>query len=363
MKNLLDCSIETLTAELEGQPSYRALQILQWVHQRRVFDFSQMSNLPKVLQQQLSEQYTVSLPRAITVHNSADGTRKWLLALEAGNAVEMVFIPEKNRGTLCVSSQVGCLLDCRFCATGKQGFSRNLHLSEIIGQLLYAQEDLAQHPIVGWHSAVTNVVFMGMGEPLLNYEAVRDAIALMLDDHLHGLSKYRVTVSTAGVVDGLKRLKQDTPAALAISLHAPDDLLRNKLVPVNRKYPLATLLPVLADYFADEPKRRVTIEYVMLDGINDSLQHAKALSATLQGIRAKINLIPFNPFKGTEYRCSPPHVIASFRDALQRAGWVTTIRKTRGDDNSAACGQLEGAFTDRTRRRERWKVQVEQRSV
>jgi len=294
----------------------------------------------------------VRLPEAVFDQRSADGTRKWLLRLDGGNAIEVVFIPEPNRGTLCVSSQVGCALECSFCSTATQGFNRNLSVAEIIGQLRFATAVLAEEGL-----SVTNVVFMGMGEPLLNFNNVVAASNLMTDDDAYGLSKRRVTISTSGVVPALYRLAEATDVSLAVSLHAPEDALRDELVPINKKYPIAELLPACSNYIAGKPHRRITWEYVMLDGVNDHETHAHQLAKLLNGIPSKINLIPFNPFPGSDYRRSKPERIQRFARILQEAGYVTTTRKTRGDDIDGACGQLVGKVQDRTKRRFRREQQ------
>ena len=283
-----------------------------------------------------------------------DGTHKWLFKLDDGNAVETVFIPERTRGTLCVSSQVGCALNCSFCSTGKQGFNRNLSVSEIIGQVYQAEKRLQQTQQVKRERAVTNVVMMGMGEPLLNFDNVVIAMDIMMDDLGYGLSKRRVTLSTSGVIPAMLKLKEVSDVALAVSLHAPNDELRNKLVPINKKYPIAPLMEVCRDYFTGT-RRRVTFEYVMLEGVNDSKKHANELIKILKSVPAKVNLIPFNPFPMTEYRCSSPSVIENFRERLDNAGINCIVRRTRGDDIDAACGQLVGNFQDRTPRRAKYQ--------
>jgi 23S rRNA (adenine2503-C2)-methyltransferase len=350
--NLLDYSpqdLMTLFAEWQ-QPSYRATQVIQWLHQRGVCDFDQMTNLSLALRQQLKDHFVIRPLEIAFERVSNDGTIKWLLRLHDGNKIETVYIPEKTRGTLCVSSQVGCTLNCSFCATGKEGFNRNLSLGEIIGQLWLARVQLEK---LGVKQAITNVVMMGMGEPLLNYDAVLPALRLMLSDHAYGLSKYRVTLSTSGVIPGMKKLQQDIPVALAVSLHAANNELRNELVPINKKYPLEQLMPLCQQYF-DTKQREVTYEYVMLDGVNDQLKHAKELIHWLKNTPAKVNLIPFNPFDKTRYQTSPREVIESFQRRLVNAGIPTWIRKTRGDDVDAACGQLAGQIKDRTGRHQRW---------
>ncbi len=336
-----------------GEAPYRAEQVLKWLHFVGVTDPANMTNLSKALRQKLCELTEIRLPQVIYAQTAEDGTFKWLLRLDDGNCIEAVFIPERTRGTLCISSQVGCILNCDFCSTGKQGFNRNLTTAEIIGQLWIAIRHLSQAN--GQHDHhVTNVVMMGMGEPLLNLDNVLPALSLMLDDHAYGLSKRRVTVSTAGVIPGLERLRAETDVALAVSLHAPNDELRNEIVPLNKKYPLKELMAVCREYFKNEPRRSITMEYVMLDGVNDTPQHARQLIKLLQGIKVKMNLIPFNPFPLTPYQRSSREAIERFSQILMDAGLNTTVRRTRGDDIDAACGQLAGDFTDRTRRKERY---------
>lgn len=331
-----------------GEKAFRASQVMQWIHQHGIDDISGMTNLSKDLRARVSEIAEISVPKIIADQQSTDGTRKWLMQLDDGNSVEAVFIPEDDRGTLCISSQVGCTLNCSFCHTAEQGFNRNLSAAEIIAQLWVARRAL------GWvrndERIISNVVFMGMGEPLLNFENVITAINIMKDDMAYGLSKRRITLSTSGVVPMMKRLKEVSDVSLAVSLHASDDGLRNELVPINKKYPINELLDACWKYVADEPRRRVTFEYVMLDGINDSDQHARQLLQLLQGQPAKVNLIPFNPFKETQYKRSSNNRINKFRDILMAAGLVTITRRTRGDDIDAACGQLAGKVNDRTRR-------------
>jgi 23S rRNA (adenine2503-C2)-methyltransferase len=335
-----------------GEKPFRASQILKWVHQMGVVDFDNMTNLSKALRQWLKQETTLTLPEVVAVQVSQDGTRKWLLQLECGNRIEMVFIPEDDRGTLCVSSQVGCPLNCSFCATGKQGFNRNLEVAEIIGQLWLAEHSLRQEGFRAEEHGriISNVVFMGMGEPLTNFNNVIKAIDLMRDDFCYGLSWRRITVSTAGIVPAMARLKETSPVCLAISLHAPNDELRNELVPLNKKYPLASLLAACRDYVKDDDRLKLTFEYVMLRGINDSADHAKALVKLMRHLPAKVNLIPFNPFPQSPYERSTQDVIDNFRNILLAADIMTITRKTRGDDIDAACGQLAGKVADKTRR-------------
>lgn len=337
-----------------GEQPYRARQVLQWIHHFGVKDFAQMTNLGKALRNKLSEVAEIRVPEIVTTQVSQDGTHKWLLKLSCGNCIETVYIPEKTRGTLCVSSQVGCGLNCSFCSTAKQGFNRNLSTAEIIGQVWIAVRTLSQQQ--GEHDKrVTNVVMMGMGEPLLNFDPVVSAMDIMLDDFAYGLAKRRVTLSTSGVIPEMLRLREHSPVALAVSLHAPTDELRNHLVPINKKYPLAQLMAVCRDYFKDEARRVVTFEYVMLKGVNDQPEHAKALAKLLHDVPSKVNLIPFNPFPMTEYECSEQATILAFRDYLTNKGIHTITRKTRGDDIDAACGQLAGTVKDRTSRSRRWQ--------
>jgi 23S rRNA (adenine2503-C2)-methyltransferase len=337
-----------------GEKPFRAQQLIQWIHQTGLSDFSQMTNIGKALIEKLSRIAYIGLPEIVTCQKSNDGTHKWLLKLDCGNCIETVFIPESNRGTLCVSSQVGCALNCSFCSTAKQGFNRNLTTAEIIGQVWLAARELSLTK--GVHDQrITNVVMMGMGEPLLNFDNVVAAMDLMMDDFAYGLSKRRVTLSTSGVLPDLERLKEVSPVALAVSLHAPNDELRNELVPINKKYPLAQLMALCKSYFKDEPRRKVTFEYVMLKGVNDQPEHAAQLIKLLKDVPSKVNLIPFNPFPMTQYQRSSQEAIDAFRDRLIKNGINTITRKTRGDDIDAACGQLAGEVKDRTSRSQRWQ--------
>lgn len=336
-----------------GEKPYRAEQLMKWIHFNGITQFDAMTNISKDLRQRLSNMAEVAMPQIIYEKMAEDGTYKFLLKLHDGNCIETVYIPEKTRGTLCISSQVGCILNCDFCSTGKQGFNRNLTTAEIISQLWIAVRKLSKQNGLHDH-AITNVVMMGMGEPLLNFDQVIPALRLMLDDFAYGLSKRRVTVSTSGVIPAMYELRDTLDVALAVSLHAPNDELRNKLVPLNKKYPLADLMKVCRHYFKDDKRRSITMEYVMLAGINDSPMHAKQLIKLLQGVRAKMNLIPFNPFPHTDYQRSDTETILQFRDVLMKADINTTIRRTRGDDIDAACGQLVGEVQDKTRRKERY---------
>ena len=335
-----------VTAELGNKP-FRARQLMRWMYKRGVADIAQMSDLAKDFRQTLLERSEISLPAIVSEQVSADGTRKWLLRADASQAFEMVFIPEAERGTLCISSQVGCALDCSFCSTAQQGFNRNLTTAEIVGQVWLANRELGWS--VGENRRITNVVFMGMGEPLANFRAVVPAIRILLDDMGFDISRRRVTLSTSGLVPQIYKLAEEVNCALAVSLHAANDALRSQLVPINRVHPIAELLEACWHYLDEQNGRSVTFEYVMLDGVNDQLQHARALARLLVGRPAKLNLIPFNPFPGTDYRRSPAAVITRFRDELNDRGVIATIRKTRGDDIDAACGQLAGRVTDRTK--------------
>ncbi len=360
-RNLLDMDPAALTAfcgEL-GEKPFRARQLQRWIHQYGASDFAEMTDLAKSLREKLSTRATVSDLSILSDHTSADGTRKWLVDVGNGNAVETVFIPEETRGTLCVSTQAGCAVNCRFCSTGKQGFSRNLSTGEIIGQLRMAEFLLRKSrgipPGPKGERCVTNVVMMGMGEPLLNYEPMVRALQLMLDDNAYGLSRRRVTVSTSGVVPMMDKLGHDCPVALAVSLHASNDALRDELVPLNRKYPLSELMAACRRYLEFAPRDFITFEYCMLDGVNDGDHHARELLALVEShqVPCKFNLIPFNPFPESGLKRSPDARIKAFAKILMDGGIVTTVRKTRGDDIDAACGQLAGEIQDRTRVAER----------
>jgi 23S rRNA (adenine2503-C2)-methyltransferase len=355
--NLLDFDLPGLTAFCErlGEKRFRATQLFRWIHQKGASDFAQMSDLAKSLREKLKGVACVSPLAVASEQESSDGTVKWLFDVGGGDAVETVFIPEDDRGTLCVSSQAGCAVGCRFCSTGHQGFSRNLATSEIVAQLWFAEHQLRRrlNRPVG-ERVITNVVMMGMGEPLQNYAALLPALRVMLDDHGYGLSRRRVTVSTSGVVPMIDRLRADCPVALAVSLHAPNDALRNDLVPLNLKYPLAELLAACNRYLDTAPRDFITFEYCMLDGVNDSVEQAQELVALLKGkVSCKFNLIPFNPFPASGLTRSPHERVMAFARVLQDAGVVTTVRKTRGDDIDAACGQLAGEVQDRTRMKDR----------
>lgn len=341
-----------------GEKPYRAEQVLKWIHFNGVNDIQAMSNLSKSLRERLSSIAEIRVPEVAYESTAEDSTQKWLIRLDDGNCIETVFIPEKTRGTLCVSSQVGCTLNCDFCSTGKQGFNRNLSSSEIIAQVYVAVRALSQNQGLHDH-AITNVVMMGMGEPLLNFDNVVMAMDIMLDDFGYGLSKRRVTLSTAGVVPALYRLREVSDVALAVSLHAPNDALRNVLVPLNKKYPLKELMAACREFFKDEKRRYVTMEYVMLKNVNDSMEHARQLIHLLKDMRAKVNLIPFNPFPNTQYQRSDDATIQQFQKTLMDAGLNAIVRKTRGDNIDAACGQLVGQVKDRTRRQIRWQLKQE----
>jgi 23S rRNA (adenine2503-C2)-methyltransferase len=336
--------------EAQGEKPFRAQQLLRWIHQQGATDFERMSDLAKGLRAKLAASARIDAPVIVGDTTAEDGTRKWLLKVDEANAVEAVFIPETNRGTLCISSQAGCVLDCAFCSTGKQGFNRNLSTAEIVGQLWLANR------LLEGARPVSNVVMMGMGEPLLNLDNVIPALRLMLDDNAYGLSRRRVTVSTSGVIPGMDRLRDECPVALAVSLHAPNDALRDRLVPVNKKYPLRELLAACNRYLEKAPRDFITFEYVMLDGVNDSEAQARELVSLAKRVRCKFNLIPFNPFPASEFNRSDADRIRRFAQVLQGAGLTVTTRKTRGDDIAAACGQLAGDVADRTRRRALYRL-------
>jgi 23S rRNA (adenine2503-C2)-methyltransferase len=360
--NLLDHDLDALAAlcEQQGEKRFRATQLFQWIHQRGVADFDAMSDLAKSLRAKLALIAQVRPLPVVSEQVSTDGTIKWLFDVGAGNAIETVFIPESDRGTLCISSQAGCAVACRFCSTGHQGFSRNLTTGEIVAQLWHAEHALRARGLAAGEGerVISNVVMMGMGEPLQNYAALLPALRVMLSDHAYGLSRRRVTVSTSGVVPMIERLRDDCPVALAVSLHAPNDALRDELVPLNRKYPIAELLAACRRYLEKAPRDFITFEYCMLDGVNDSLAQAHELVALVSErpatrIACKFNLIPFNPFPQSGLHCSPRERVLAFAEVLRAAGLVTTVRRTRGDDIAAACGQLAGEVQDRTRLRER----------
>ncbi|MDR2364938.1 MAG: 23S rRNA (adenine(2503)-C(2))-methyltransferase RlmN [Zoogloeaceae bacterium] len=350
LPNLLDFDAAQLTAWFAavGEKPFRAVQLLRWMHRYGETDFAAMTNLARSLREKLPTLATITPPALLSARRASDGTRKFLFDIGGGNAVESVFIPEAGYGALCVSTQAGCALDCAFCSTGKQGFSRNLGVGEIIGQLWQANKALGRDP--KGERVISNVVLMGMGEPLANFDNSVTAIRLMLDDNAYGLSRRRVTVSTAGLVPAIDRLREECPVALAISLHAPDDALRDTLVPINKKYPLANLMAACRRYLEKAPRDFVTFEYVLIDGVNDREQDAKALISLTRQVSCKFNMIPFNPFPGSSYRRSRPDHIRRFVDILLRAGIITTVRRTRGDAIDAACGQLVGQIRNKTRR-------------
>ena len=356
--NLLGLSVSKLGDFFEqlGEKRFRATQMVKWIHQMGECDFDQMTNLSKSLREKLHESAEICLPEVVSCQDSTDGTRKWLIKVEGGSCIEMVYIPEKDRGTLCVSSQIGCALDCSFCATGKQGFNRDLSTAEIIGQLWIAAQSFDQFAAKA-PRRVSNVVMMGMGEPLMNFNNVVDAMNLMMEDNAYGLSKRRVTLSTAGVVPALDQLAGVTDVSLAISLHAPNDELRNELVPINRKYNLKQFVESAKNYIEKMPdnRRKATVEYTLMDQVNDRSVHARELAVLLKELPCKINLIPFNPFPGSDYKRVTNTALNRFRDILQGEGYTVTVRTTRGDDIAAACGQLAGEVNDRTKRQQRYK--------
>ncbi|MDH5423864.1 MAG: 23S rRNA (adenine(2503)-C(2))-methyltransferase RlmN [Gammaproteobacteria bacterium] len=355
-QNLLGMTLQDLEVFFteSGEKAFRASQVMKWLHQLLAADFDEMTNISKALRETLKQVATIDVPEIVFDQTSADGTRKWVLQLEGGNKIETVFIPEANRGTLCISSQVGCALDCSFCSTARQGFSRNLTSAEIVGQVWIASRLLGENSRDD--RKITNVVLMGMGEPLLNYDNVLKAITIFMHDDAYGLSKRRVTVSTSGVLPKLDLLGKDSNVALAVSLHAVTDEIRDSLVPVNKKYPLKELMASCRRYIENQTaKTHITFEYVMLNGVNDSHQDAVKLVALLRGIPAKVNLIPFNPFPDSGYDCSPMPIIKEFKELLMKSGLVATIRKTRGEDIDAACGQLVGKVKDKSRRERKFE--------
>ena len=364
--NLLDFTLPRLTAHFAtlGEKPFRAKQVFRWLHQRGADNFDAMTDLAKGLRATLAANMAIVAPSVMTEHVSRDGTVKWLLDVGTGNGIEVVYIPEEDRGTLCVSSQVGCALDCKFCSTGRQGFNRNLTVAEIIGQLWFANRRIAELAAEGKVAArryedaeilsprpVTNVVMMGMGEPLNNLDNVADAMEIMLDDHGYGLSRRRVTLSTSGVVPMIARLKARLPVALAVSLHAPNDALRTSIMPINASYPLEQLLAACNDYLEVAPRDFITFEYVMLDGVNDSPDNAREVIEIMKRVPSKLNLIPFNPFADSGFARSRDDRLYRFRELVLAAGFVVTVRKTRGDDIDAACGQLAGQVVDRMKRK------------
>jgi 23S rRNA (adenine2503-C2)-methyltransferase len=360
--DLLGLSQPQMTSMLGelGEKPYRTNQVMKWLHHRFVDDFSQMTDISKKLRAEFENIAEIVEPKVISEKCSTDGTRKWLMQSRSGSAFETVYIPEDSRGTLCVSSQVGCALDCKFCSTGKQGFNSNLTSGEIVGQLRVVERILAAQRSDS-EQKVTNVVFMGMGEPLLNADQVIPAVSVMMDDLGYGISKRKVTISTAGVVPGIQRLKENTDASLAVSLHAPNDQLRDQLVPINRKYPIAELLDACRDYALNlGEKRTVTIEYILLDGVNDQAQHVRELIELLRDFPCKINLIPFNGFPGSGFKRPSSRAVRFFQEKLVQAGYATMVRTTRGEDIDAACGQLAGKVEDRTKRSSRYQKIAQQ---
>ncbi len=363
--NLLGLNRKHLEAWLLalGEKPFRAVQLLKWIHQLGVTDFDLMTNISKPLREKLKEVAEIIPPLIKDCFDAKDGCYKWVVEVTSGSSVEMVYIPEAGRGTLCISSQAGCSLDCSFCATGKQGFNSDLTTAEIIGQLWLAKQELGEfsQPLP---RRITNVVMMGMGEPLLNFDNVINAVNLMMEDNCYGLSKRRVTISTSGVVPAILRLSEFTDASLALSLHAPNDELRSQIVPINRKYPIKELLASVKQYMDSLTDSRVaTIEYILISGVNDHRQHARELAELLRTLPCKINLIPFNPIAGSEYKRSSNTAITSFRQILQEAGYTVTIRTTRGDEIGAACGQLVGQVDDRTRRNARFLAAQQSKEV
>lgn len=359
--NLMGLSQQKLEAffEAQGEKRFRAAQVLKWIHQMGVDSFDEMTNISKPLRSKLADIAVIEAPEVIKQLDSKDGTRKFLIRVTGGSAIETVFIPDGERGTLCVSSQVGCSLDCSFCSTGKQGFNRDLSAAEIIGQVWIAAKSFGQFGPNGPRK-ITNVVMMGMGEPLLNFDNVVDSMNLMMHDNCYGISKRRVTLSTSGVVPALDKLDGLTDACLAISLHAPNDELRNELVPINKKYPIAMLLESANRYITNLPdnRRKITIEYTLIDQVNDRPHHARELAVLLRDIPVKINLIPFNPFAQSDYKRVSNTSLRRFQDIMTEEGYITTVRTTRGDDIDAACGQLAGNVNDRTRRSERYQAEA-----
>ena len=359
--NLLGFSASRLGEFFEeiGEKRFRATQVIKWIHQEGECDFNAMTNISKDLRAKLNDFAEIKLPEVVNYQDSVDGTRKWLIRVDGGSCIEMVYIPERERGTLCVSSQIGCALDCSFCATGKQGFNRDLTAAEIIGQLWIAADSFDQFKPKA-KRRVTNVVMMGMGEPLMNFDNVVDAMGIMLEDNAYGLSKRRVTLSTAGVVPQLDKLADVSDVSLAISLHAPNDELRNQLVPINRKYPLAQFIQSAKNYIEKMPdnRRKVTVEYTLMDQVNDRSVHAHELVELLKDLPCKINLIPFNSFPGSGYKTVTNTALNRFRDILIAGGYTVMVRTTRGDDIAAACGQLAGEVNDRTKRQARYKKRL-----
>ena len=360
--NLLGYSLKSLEDFFDSieEPKFRAKQLIKWIHQKGVLDFDEMSDLNKNLREKLKSIALIKPPQIEEVHKSSEGTKKYLIKLESGSMVEMVRIPEKKRITLCISSQVGCALECTFCSTGRQGFNRNLTSAEIVGQLWLANNKLREQnnykSLKKDKKIITNVVMMGMGEPLANYKHVVHALEMMLDDNIYGLSRRKVTLSTSGLVPAIDKLRLDCPVSLAVSLHAPNNEIRDEIVPINKKYPLHELMKSCIRYIEKAPRDFITFEYVMLANVNDSVEQAKELVNLIKDVPSKVNLIPFNPFPKSGYKCSNKIAIKVFQDILMEAGIVTTIRKTRGDDIDAACGQLAGQVQDKTKRTQRLQL-------
>lgn len=357
--NLLDYTLDDLTNYFEsiGEKKFRARQVFRWMHVSLVDNFADMTDIAKSLRVKLEELAEINTPKLVTESVASDGVIKWVVAVgDDGNKIEAVFIPEEDRGTLCISSQVGCALECQFCSTGRQGFNRNLTTGEIIGQLWFANKRLLE--LLGKTKIITNIVMMGMGEPLANYENVVSAMKIMLEDNAYNISKKKLTLSTSGVLPALERLKNDCPVSLAVSLHASNDAVRDVIIPLNKKYPINKLLDSCVSYLTKSPKDYVTFEYVMLRDVNDKLEHAEELTRIAKRVNCKFNLIPFNPFPNSGFESSSRNQIMRFQKILQNAGFITTIRRTRGDNIDAACGQLVGKVKDKTKRQEKWKTHI-----
>lgn len=352
--NLLDYTLNNLEQFFiqNGEPKFRAKQVFRWMHVNGASTFDVMTDVSKTLKSKLEEIAEIRVPQLFSEHIASDGVIKWVLEVGDGNKIETVYIPEENRGTLCISSQVGCALECQFCSTGRQGFNRNLTAGEIVGQLWWANQCLGNNSA---EKIITNVVMMGMGEPLANYENVVTAMKIMLDDNAYNLSKRKLTLSTSGMIPGIDKLKDDCPVSLAISLHASNDEVRDEIIPLNKKYPIKDLLASCSRYLSSSPKDFITFEYVMLKGVNDKLQHAHELIKIVGNMPCKFNLIPFNPFPNSGFESSSRNQILQFQKVLRNAGFITTIRKTRGEDIDAACGQLVGKVKDKTKRQEKWR--------
>lgn len=361
--NLLDYTLSDLEQYFIqlGEPKFRAKQIFRWVHLNGANNFAVMTDVSNSLKSKLSEIAEIKIPQLVSEHTASDGVIKWALEVGDGNKIETVYIPEEDRGTLCISSQVGCALECQFCSTGRQGFNRNLTPGEIVGQLWWANQQLGHNPKAG--KIITNVVMMGMGEPLANYENVVKAMHIMLDDNAYNLSKRKLTLSTSGMIPGIDRLKEDCPVSLAVSLHASNDEVRDVIIPLNKKYPIKELMAACSRYLSSSPKDFITFEYVMLKDVNDKLQHARELTKIVGNMPCKFNLIPFNPFPNSGFESSSRDQILQFQKVLRNAGFITTIRKTRGEDIDAACGQLVGKVKDKTKRQEKWSKFIPIREI